>query len=146
MPRHFTLQQAEKLLPELRVLMQQAVVLKAEFQQAETKLRAASQRISMLGGSQVDRGLLVGEKARRDTAAARLKETVDHIHERGCQVKDLDMGLLDFPSLYRGEVVLLCWKLGEDRIGFWHGMDEGFRGRKPIDEHFLKNHKGDFAQ
>jgi hypothetical protein len=51
--------------------------------------------------------------------------------------------LIDFPALYQGREVLLCWKLGEDRIAFWHGVDEGFRGRKPIDDEFRENHRGD---
>ena len=58
-------------------------------------------------------------------------------------VKDLDVGLIDFPTLYRGEEVYLCWKLGETGIQYWHGIDEGFRGRKKIDRDFLDNHKGE---
>jgi hypothetical protein len=49
-------------------------------------------------------------------------------------VRDLDLGLVDFPSLLEGEEVCLCWKLGEERIAFWHGIEEGFAGRKPLDE------------
>ena len=65
------------------------------------------------------------------------------IQENGVVVKDLDIGLIDFPTLFRGEEVYLCWKLGETGIRFWHGLDEGFRGRKPIDEEFLANHRGE---
>jgi hypothetical protein len=50
------------------------------------------------------------------------------------QVKDLDIGLLDFPCRVNGEIILLCWKLGEEGITHWHGVEEGFAGRKPIDE------------
>jgi hypothetical protein len=55
-------------------------------------------------------------------------------------VKDLDIGLVDFPTVFRGVEVCLCWKLGEPRIGYWHGAEEGFRGRKPIDQDFLAHH------
>jgi hypothetical protein len=58
-------------------------------------------------------------------------------------VKDLELGLLDFPTLYRGKEVCLCWRLGEPEIAFWHEVDEGYKGRKPIDQAFLENHRGD---
>ena len=64
----------------------------------------------------------------------------------GCVVKDLDIGLIDFPTEFRGEEVYLCWKLGEPRIEFWHGVEEGFRGRKAIDQDFRDHHRGDPAQ
>jgi hypothetical protein len=68
---------------------------------------------------------------------------MDSIQEIGCLVKDLDIGLLDFPTLYRGREVYLCWRLGEQRIEHWHGVDEGFRGRKPVDDDFRENHRGE---
>jgi hypothetical protein len=62
-------------------------------------------------------------------------EAVNKIQETGCVVKDLDTGLIDFPSLLDGQEVYLCWKVGEDRIEYWHGLHEGFAGRKPLDNH-----------
>jgi hypothetical protein len=91
----------------------------------------------------VNRGEYLASRARRDTSAVALKEALETIEGTGALVKDLDMGLIDFLSLYRGREVCLCWKLGEDSIQFWHGTDEGFRGRKPIDEDFLKKHRGE---
>jgi hypothetical protein len=64
----------------------------------------------------------------------------------GVLVKDLDTGLVDFPTLFRGVEVYLCWKLGENGIEFWHGVEEGFRGRKSIDQDFLDHHEGDRSQ
>jgi hypothetical protein len=61
---------------------------------------------------------------------------MQHIEESGCVVKDLDIGLVDFPAMLGDEQVFLCWKLGEPRIEFWHRMDEGFAGRKPISDEF----------
>ena len=58
-------------------------------------------------------------------------------------MKDLDVGLVDFPTLFRGEEVYLCWRMDEDDIDHWHGVNEGFAGRKPIDKHFVDNHRGD---
>jgi hypothetical protein len=57
---------------------------------------------------------------------------VDEIGTHGAQVKDLDSGLIDFPALRRGETVLLCWQLGEDEIAWWHSVDDGFAGRRPL--------------
>ena len=59
----------------------------------------------------------------------------------GAQIKDLDIGLIDFLTMYRGREVLLCWKLGEEGIGYWHGTEEGFRGRKPIDDEFREHRR-----
>ena len=64
--------------------------------------------------------------------AAAIAKCADLIEEAGAQIKSLEEGLLDFPALRGDEVVLLCWKLGEDEIGYWHGVDEGFAGRKPL--------------
>lgn len=99
----------------------------------------------MLGGALVDRERFSAHQTRRENSAMRLKESIEKIQSCGCVIKDLDIGLIDFPTLYRGDEVYLCWKLGETGIGFWHGMDEGFRGRKEIDRDFLENHKGESA-
>jgi len=64
---------------------------------------------------------------------AQLERCVAELDELGVQVKDLDLGLVDFPSRRAGEPVLLCWHVGEERVAYWHGVDEGFAGRKPLD-------------
>ena len=61
---------------------------------------------------------------------------MEQIEESGCVVKDLDIGLIDFPAMLGEQQVFLCWKLGEPRIEYWHGVHEGFAGRKPIDDEF----------
>lgn len=61
-----------------------------------------------------------------------LMALVEAIHRHGCVVKDIDLGLVDFPALRGGQLVNLCWKLGEPEIKFWHGVDEGFASRKPL--------------
>lgn len=143
MPRYFTVVQAERVLPKVQRALERALELAELHQEAETGLQDALRRISMLGGAIVDQRAIVALKERREQTAARVNEVIAEIHEHGCQVKDLRMGLLDFPTLYRDEEVLLCWRFGEDGIQFWHGLEEGFRGRKPIDQEFLDNHRGD---
>jgi hypothetical protein len=144
MPRYFTLDQANRTLPSVVEAVQKGIQLKAAMESAEEELRETNRRVMMSGGMKVDRERIAAVRAARDAALERLRESLESIHSLGCQVKDLDVGLLDFPTLYKGQEVYLCWKLGEDRIEFWHG-EEGFRGRKPIDDEFLANHKGDPA-
>ena len=143
MPRFFTLQQAEQLLPEVESAIRDAISLKSEYQRAEDEWRNFSHRVTMLGGVLVDHAQLREQKSRRESIALGLKEALEKIHEYGCLVKDLDIGLIDFPTQFHGEEVYLCWKLGESGIRFWHGIHEGFRGRKPIDQEFLEQHRGE---
>jgi len=143
MARYFTLLEAERLLPTVERSIRDAIALKNEYQESEENIQRATQRIVSSGGSMVNRDQFRAERARSEAAGDALKKAIEDIHEIGCQVKDLDIGLLDFPTLYRGREVLLCWKLGESGIGYWHGLEEGFRGRKPLDDDFLQNHRGD---
>lgn len=143
MPRFFTLQQAEQLLPEVESAIRDAITLKSEYQQAEEEWQNFTRRVMMLGGVQVDRSRIREQKDRRQAVANQFNEVLEKIHEFGCVVKDLDVGLIDFPTQFRGEEVYLCWKLGESGIRFWHGTHEGFRGRKPIDREFLDQHRGE---
>ncbi|MDE3136401.1 MAG: DUF2203 domain-containing protein, partial [Acidobacteriota bacterium] len=79
----------------------------------------------------------IHEKARElrqgfDGATEKIQSAVEQIESVGCMVKNLDVGLIDFPGRLNGEDVFWCWRLGEDRIRFWHRQSEGFSGRKPI--------------
>jgi hypothetical protein len=143
MPRYFTLPQAQRLLVEVEPAVREAISSKAEFERVEAEWQSFANRVTFLGGIRVDHSQLSDLKRRRENTAARLKTLIETIQDHGCLVKDLDMGLLDFPTLFRGEEVYLCWKLGESGIGFWHGTTEGFRGRRPIDDEFLAHHRGD---
>ncbi len=146
MPKRFTLPEAQGLIPEVSRRLSEAVALKAEYDKAEKELRSSTERIMAMGGVTVDRDSIRQAKARRDSAAARLPKAIERIQQTGCVVKDLDTGLVDFPTLFQGVEVYLCWKLGEPAIGFWHGVDEGFAGRKAIDNVFRENHRGDLEQ
>jgi len=143
MPRFFTLQQAEKLLPEVEAAVREALALNSEYQTAEAEWQNFSRRVALLGGVLVDHSQPMEQKQQREASARRLKSALEKIHEFGCLVKDLDTGLVDFPTQFNGVEVYLCWKLGESGIHFWHGVDEGFRGRKPIDQQFLDQHQGE---
>lgn len=147
MPRFFTLQQAEELLPDIEAAIREAIERKAEWQRVESELQQANrrvaQRVAMLGGAHVGWGQAIEQKTRGQEAVRALEQAVRKIHAFGCLVKDLDIGLIDFPTLFRGEEVYLCWKLGERSIGFWHGVNEGFRGRQAIDSAFLQDHRGE---
>lgn len=143
MARYFTLAEAESLLPKVERSLNDALDLYGKHEKLEGRLQETMRRIAMAGGAMVNRGEIAEMREQRDTAAAQVNEAIETVHSYGCQVKDLQMGLLDFPTLYRGAEVLLCWRLGEKGIHFWHGVEEGYRGRKPIDQDFLDNHRGD---
>lgn len=146
MSKRFTLAEAQSLVPRLETSLRDALALKTEFDGAEAEVRGFLERVNMLGGMMVDRDRVRETRERRDALAQRLKNAIEQVQEFGCVVKDLDIGLVDFPTLFRGVEVCLCWKLGESRIEYWHGMEEGFRGRKPIDDDFLRHHRGDPPQ
>ena len=131
MQRIFTPDEANAALPELRPLVEDLVAAKRALDEAQEGVEEVTARISGNGGGLPPAQL--GEAhdlvSRRANALAR---TVEQIQSLGVIVKDLDTGLVDFPSVREGEDVLLCWRLGEDEVGFWHGYEEGFAGRKPI--------------
>ena len=146
MARRFTLAEAQSLIPRVDRLLREAVSLKSQYQEAEQEMQAIMQRVTLMGGMMVDRDGVIDTRNRRDETRSKLGTAIEQVQEVGCVVKDLDMGLIDFPTLFRDEEVYLCWKLGEPKIAFWHGVDEGFRGRKAIDQDFLEHHRGDRTQ
>ena len=143
MSKRFTVREAEGLLPRLEPLLRQAIRDKADYAGAESAVNGVMQRVMVMGGMVIDRARLLELRVERDQCAARLKEGIESIEVFGCVVKDLDVGVLDFPSVFRNQEVLLCWRLGEPGILFWHSTNEGFAGRKPIDREFLDCHTGD---
>lgn len=143
MGRYFTLDQAQRLLPEILQGLNRVKALHEIYKEAAGEIQATARRVVQMGGVRVDLQHLSGLKQRRDSSSAHIKEVVESIQSHGCLVKDIQAGLVDFPALYKGEEVYLCWKLGERGIGHWHRVEEGFPGRKPIDRDFLDNHEGD---
>lgn len=143
MPRFFTLAEAERAVARLEPELRRAMSLRVSMRQAQEELQGIARKVILSGGLVVDRVKVAAIKRTRDEIAGRLQKVVESIQESGCLVKDVDIGLLDFPTLYRGREVYLCWRQGEESIAWWHGVEEGFPGRKPIDEEFVENHRGD---
>jgi len=111
------------------------------MEEVEAEQQALSHRIFLNGGTFVDVVPLARRKAQRIKAEQRAKDALAEIDSIGVQVKDIDIGLLDFPCDVEGQIILLCWKLGEKSITHWHGTQEGFAGRKLIDERILRGKK-----
>jgi hypothetical protein len=129
--RYFTPSEANEALETVRPLVEELVARRRALAEAATR-RAELARLVAGNGAGVDPGdfATLDEEATRE--AAEIARLVARIQELGLLVKDLDRGLVDFPAL-RGDVeVLLCWQLGEEEVGFWHGLEEGFAGRKPL--------------
>ncbi|HUX10536.1 MAG TPA: DUF2203 domain-containing protein [Terriglobia bacterium] len=132
--KYFSRHEAEQLLPLIEEFLKVAQEHKQTADAAQVELSKAASRIMVLGGSYPSYSDLVKTKAERDQASERIVETITKIQETGCLVKDIDEGLIDFPSLIEGEEAFLCWKLGEERIEYWHGLEDGFAGRKRLDD------------
>jgi hypothetical protein len=139
--RTFTLDEAQLLLPVLESLLRTAIKAKKIIEDDDAEQQALQHRVFLNGGMFLDVVPLARRKAERAKAEQRAKDAVAEIDSIGVQVKDLDIGLLDFPCLVEGQIILLCWKLGEKGITHWHGTNEGFAGRKPIDQRIARAKK-----
>jgi hypothetical protein len=139
MSKRFTLTEAQTLLPQVERLLQDAMRLKPEFDEAAAVINRMKERVHMMGGTLIDRDAALENRQRRENSSKQLRQAVEEILEMGVQIKDIETGLIDFPTRFRGRDVYLCWKFGESAIEYWHG-DEGFRGRKLIDREFLDHH------
>jgi hypothetical protein len=129
--RHFTPDEANELLPTIRALAESMVERRRAHLDALERQEQLETRIRGNGGG-IPPAELAEVAAVVDREARELARIVDEIGEHGVQVKDVDEGLVDFPALRRGETVLLCWKVGEEEIGYWHTVDDGFAGRRPL--------------
>src|ERR1700739_1039789 len=121
----FTLEEAQALIPGLRALIKRAMGDKGVIEAVEKQLQDLKHRILLSGGLFVDVPAVARRRAERDKAFQDIKDTLAEIDAIGVQVKDLDIGLLDFPCVVDDEIVLLCWKLGESGIPHWHGKTQG---------------------
>jgi hypothetical protein len=137
----FTLSEAQTLLPVLEALLRKAQEAGARASELEMEMQELSQRIFMSGGMHVDVAQAAKRRANREKALQEARDTLTEMEEIGVQVKDLEKGLLDFPAVMDGRDVLLCWKLGEKEIGYWHTLEDGFTGRKPLDSRTDKPEK-----
>ena len=129
----FSLTEAERLRVQLEPVLIEAMESRRKMAEVEEQLRDIAERISRSGGMLVNYEKTAKIRLEFNRLQQSVQSALDRIHETGCVVKDLNVGLLDFPARIDGDEVYLCWKLGEDRIRFYHRQDEGFAGRKPID-------------
>jgi hypothetical protein len=129
--REFTLEEANAAVAELRPVVARMVEHGRALAEAQRAQRRLVTRIAGNGGDLQPSDLReLAETIQREADA--IGVCAEEINAAGAQIKSLEEGLLDFPSRRGGEAVLLCWKLGEDDIRYWHGLEEGFAGRKPL--------------
>jgi hypothetical protein len=130
--RSFTPDEANNALDEVRPVAERLVAVRArmrELEQTQGKLVTA---IGGNGGGYAASDLNAAQAELVGLADAAIA-CVQRLEELGVELKDLDLGLLDFPSVRDGREVLLCWHVGEESVEFWHGLEDGYAGRKPID-------------
>jgi hypothetical protein len=129
--RHFTPEEANAALAEVRPLVEKMVARRETHAAALERQEVLEQRIRGNGGG-IPPATLAEAQAEVEREGRELAKIVDEITEHGAEVKDLDEGLIDFPALRHGETVLLCWKLGEDAIEYWHTIEDGYAGRRSL--------------
>ena len=134
----FTIEEAQSLLPLLESLLKRAIEGKRAAQDVEKRIVELGRRIESSGGMRLDVAAVVKERAEMEGHLQRVRESISEIDSIGVQVKDMDTGLLDFPCKIDDQVVLLCWRMGEGAIEHWHTIEDGFNGRKPLDERFRR--------
>jgi hypothetical protein len=122
--RHFTLEQANALLPRLNPLLRQLRNAKDELTDTEVHEALAEAAPANGGG---------GQGRRIGVAYLEVRRLVGALEESGIVLRDIDRGLVDFPAIIDGREVYLCWELGEDEVSHWHNLDSGYRGREPLD-------------
>jgi hypothetical protein len=132
--RTFTLDEAQALLPVLESLLKTAIDGKNAAERIEQEFKAVSNRVFLNGGTLLNVAQLAARKREKERLVRKIKDALAEIESTGVLVKDLEVGLLDFPCEVEDHTILLCWKLGEKAIAHWHGANEGYRYRKPIDQ------------
>jgi hypothetical protein len=137
----FTLSEAQTLLPLVEALVRRAQSAGIRAAEMDSEMQELNRRIFVTGGMRVDVAVASRRRATRDKSVQEAKDTLAELEAIGVQIKDLELGLLDFPCVMDGQSVLLCWKLGEKEIGFWHSEEDGYEGRKPLDGRFGKSER-----
>ena len=127
----FTLDEANAAVVQLRPVVEEMVEHRRRLAGAQRRQAELVTRIAGNGGDMQPSDLRE-VAAEIQAEADGIARCAEQINAAGAQIKSLEEGLLDFPSLRDGEEILLCWKLGEDEIRYWHGLEEGFAGRKPL--------------
>jgi hypothetical protein len=131
MPRLFTREEAEALLPHLAPMLTKLRTLKEDHDRAQRKLAELTGMLRS-NGHQLDDDLKTAREEMEQAASA-VNEIISRVNDLGCELKDVDMGLVDFRSERDGREVYLCWKLGEERIDWWHELHTGYASRQPLE-------------
>jgi hypothetical protein len=131
--RHFTVEEANEALGDVQPLAEGIVREFRRLRRVRDQLERVAATVAGNGGGHDVRRITALHAAEED-ASGKLAASLQRLQALGVQVKDLETGLVDFPAYHpdSGETVLLCWHVGEEEIGFWHGLEEGFAGRKPL--------------
>jgi hypothetical protein len=136
MSKTFTVAEAQTLLPVLEALLRGAQRSHQRVNELESEMHALNQRIFLSGGMHVDVVAAARRRGEREKAAQSTKEALEEMEAIGVQVQSLERGALDFPCQLGGETVLLCWRIGEPGIAHWHGLEDEFEARQPLDSRF----------
>ena len=131
-PKLFTLDEANRLLPALEPLLRRLVEKREALREHEQVIEEFRTAAGQSGGG-LPGGRFGQARAAAEQLGAEIADGIRRIEEWGCAVKDLDQGLVDFLSRRGDDTVFLCWRLGEQSIRYWHGLKEGFAGRKPLE-------------
>lgn len=129
-PQRFTQEEANALLPRLSDILLQIQESKVKHDQLQEKAAEYAQRMSSNG--HVIEKELNETRQELEQAATALNSLIERVRELGCEVKDIDQGLVDFRTVRDGREVYLCWKLGEPDVRWWHELETGFAGRRPL--------------
>ena len=144
MKHYFTVTEANQQLGDLRALFERVMQLRAQLKTLYQRLDRAGHApreddLKGPAGEERDDEEKLSPEVTRDLSWFRglvetLREQVDGIQGTGCLIKDIEVGLVDWPAMHAGREVLLCWRYGEPEVGFWHELHAGFRGRRPVAE------------
>ncbi len=130
--RRFTVSEANQLLPSLRALLEQLRALQREARGKYEEMRDIREVGYRKDGNLIMLSDYQMAKQEFDQVVAEANRVLAEINDLGCRVTDVEMGLVDFPAEVAGDSVYLCWRMDETSVAFYHGLDEGFSGRKPI--------------
>lgn len=130
MPHYFTREEAESLLTDISVVLRKIQQERAALRETQEALDTLRQQAAGNGHNLLDRMMALQREVARQ--AHILRSLIEEVMSFGCELKDPDTGLIDFLSLHDGREIYLCWRLGEDRINYWHYLHTGFAGRQPL--------------
>ena len=138
----YTVEKANKTILELTPRLEALVEMRAEMRRIDTRLEVMSLALAGASPDNPDAAESRQITMERQELVTKLREGLGAIQARGCIVKDLDQGLLDFYSLMGDRLVFLCWKLGEAEIAHWHTLDGGYATRRPLDRSSTEDPEG----